>query len=164
MAKNDVEKRVSAVERAQTHINQMVQDIEQSLNQQTPEEAIASMAMPIFEAESFADMFNQVSNVNPRADLMDVGLRVDTVTWNRSDYSEGLPFYATFHGVVLEGPQKDQEYVTNCGSWQAVTVAWNCQKKGWLPKNFVFHQSEKATSRGFHPVNLLPWGDYEEAF
>ena len=162
MAK-EVEKRVSTVERSQNFIKEMTGDIERSLTSQTPEEAIASMALKIFEAEDFAAMFES-SSIDPRADLMEVGLRIESVSWNKSDYAEGLPYYATFQGTVLEGPHKDEEFVTNCGGWQTVVVAYQCVKKHGLPRNFVFHKSDKPTSRGFYPVNLLPWGDLEEPF
>jgi hypothetical protein len=163
MAKNEVEKRVTQVEKSSQFLTQMIKDMENSVTTQTPEEAIASMALPIFEAEDFHSMF-ETTGIDPRSDLMDVGLRVESVSWNRSTYAEGLPFYATFHGVVLEGPQVAQEFVTNCGSWQAVVVAYQCVKRNWLPKDFVFHKSDKPTARGFYPVNLLPWGHNEEAF
>lgn len=156
MAKS-VEPKVSSVERSRQYIADMVSDIERSLTSQTPEEAIASMALQIFEAEDFAGMF-EGNSINPRADLMDVGLRVESVSWNKSDYGEGLPFYATFHGTILEGPHKDTEFVTNCGGWQTVVVAYQCVKKYGLPKEFVFHKADKPTSRGFYPVNLLPYG------
>lgn len=162
----DIEPKVSAVVRAQAQINIMVSQIDDWANNQSPEEAIASMALPYFEAESFGQMFEQQSSIEPRLDLMDIGLMIEAVSFNKSDYAEGLPYYATFHGYKLidtpDGQQRGDDFVTNCGGWQTVVVAYRCRAEGWLPRAFCFHRADKPTKRGFYPVSIFPWGDSAE--
>lgn len=164
MANKEVQQRVTTVEKASNFLSTMVREIEESLKTQSPEEVIASMALPIFEAADFHAMFEAINGVNPRDELMDVGLHIETVSFNRSTFEQGLPFYANFQGIILEGANKDKDFATNCGGWQPVVVAYNLWKKNWLPKDMLFHKADKPTAQGYYPVNLLPWGHNEEAF
>jgi hypothetical protein len=120
-----------------------------------PRLAIANMAERILDAENFEDMFT-AAEVEPNADLFDVGLHVENVSWNRSEYDAGLPFYAVFSGhKITDGA----EFITTCGAWQPVVIAYRLLEQGWLPRNLIFHRQESATRAGYHPVNILPWNE-----
>jgi hypothetical protein len=119
-------------------------------------DAVSSMAEPILDAETFEDMFIG-AGLEPSADLYDVGLHVEEISFNKSDFEQGIPFYATFRGKKLSD---GSDFVTNCGAWQVVVVAYKCLKNDWLPRNLMFHRNEKATSAGFHPVNTYPWDEF----
>jgi hypothetical protein len=120
----------------------------------TSEDAVAAMAEVLLDATTFEDMFNADDNgIKPRDDLMDTALEIEDISFNRSTYDAGLPYYATFFGKkVSDG----EEFITNCGAWQTVVVAYKMKKNGWLPKAVIFHKSEQSTASGFYPVNIIP--------
>ena len=129
----------------------------------TSEDAVAAMAEILLDATTFEDMFNAADNgIKPRDDLMDTALEIEDISFNRSTYDAGLPYYATFFGKrVSDG----EEFITNCGAWQTVVVAYKMIKNGWLPRVITFHKSEQSTASGFYPVNILPaGGNSEEPF
>lgn len=140
-------------------VDSMVANIYQKYMSPTddPRAAIANMAERILDAETFEEMFSS-SNVEPNADLFDKGLAIDAINFNSSDYQAGLPFYATFRGKKIED---GSDFITNCGAWQTVVIAYKLLENDWLPRNLMFHRNESPTRAGYHPVNLLPW---EEPF
>lgn len=125
------------------------------------EDAIASMAARILEAETFEEMFEGSSVDNLHESLLNTGIHVTSAAFVKSDYTYGIPFYVHFEGKRLDN---GEEVSFNCGAWQVVVVAYRCVKNNWLPRNFCFVRQEKATDQGFHPVNIFPWEGAEEPF
>jgi hypothetical protein len=132
---------------AVARIQQMSQEIE-TLYLGNAEVAVANMAFTILEANSFDDMFNE-DNVPQK--LYDVEIKVEEITFNRSSYGGGIPYFATFRGTA-----NGENVLVNCSGWQPVVVAYKCLKEGWLPRNFVLHKAEKPTAAGFYPITILP--------
>lgn len=134
---------------AKARIQEMVMTIE-SQYLGSAEDAIANMAFSILEASEFDDMFNE-DNVPQK--LFDTDLRVEEITFNRSNFEGGIPYFATFRGkTVKEG----DPFLVNLSAWQPVVVAYKCLTENWLPRNLRFHKAEKATARGFFPVTVQP--------
>lgn len=159
MANEVANTRSAQIEAANNKLAEIITDINAHYMTNTdPAEAIAMMAMPVIDAENFEDMFSGAGGVDDlHENLLKVGLHVEEITFNKSDYTEGLPVYATFSGKVLA---TGEPFIANCGAWQVVLVAYKCVKNNWLPRNFCFERLEKATSRGFHPVNIYPWDEF----
>lgn len=154
MAFKGVEKKNETVEIAKQKLTAMAMDIRNLyMNDSSPEDAVATMAQSILDADDFESMFAE-SSLEPAESLFDKGLHVTHINFNESDYAEGIPFYATFHGKVLD---TGEDFIANCGAWQVTVVAYKCLKNDWLPRDFMFHRSEKPTKRGYYPVNILPW-------
>jgi len=124
-----------------------------------PRAAIANMAERILDAVDFDSMFG-TGGLEPTADLYGVGLHIEAINFNTSDYQAGLPFYATFTGkVVSDG----RDFICNCGAWQPVVVSFRLLEEGWLPRNMMFTRMDAQTRAGYHPVNLLPWDGVMDA-
>lgn len=156
---NVAKTREAALKEANSRLSSIIEDITNNyMVSSDPAEAVAMMAMPILDAENFEDMFAGAGNVDDlQESLLNIGLHVEEISFNKSDFTDGLPVYATFRGKVLS---TGDSFVANCGAWQVVLVAYQCVKNGWLPRNFCFIRSEKATSRGYHPVNICPWDEF----
>jgi hypothetical protein len=151
--KKDVAKVVNPSELALSRVNAIIDNINTKYMAPSddPAAAIAQMAATILDAETFEEMF-LAANLEPAAELFDVGLHLEEISFNRSDYTEGFPFYATLRGKRLDN---GEEFVCNCGAWQVVLVAYKTLENGWLPCGVMLHRSERATRGGYHPVNIL---------
>ena len=135
-------------------INNMVADIAANY-MGDPQEAVANMAFAILEANEFDEMFNE-DNVPQK--LFDTELRVEEIVFNRSSFEGGIPYFATFRGKTIK---TGESFLCNLSAWQPVVVAYKMLKENWLPRNVLFHKSDKPTARGFYPVTVQP---VEEAF
>jgi hypothetical protein len=150
--------RQGMLEAANRRLVEVAEDIANNYMVNTDsKEAIAVMANALLDAEDFESMFDASSVDDLQEDLMKVGLHVEEITFNKSDFQDGIPFYATFTGKRLDN---GRPFIANCGAWQVVLVAYKCVKNNWLPRNFMFERQEKATRAGYHPVNIYPWDEF----
>lgn len=143
----------NSLEVANAKMAELIADVEANYLHHDAVEAIAQMAVPILNADNFEDMFYGTGD-EPDKELFDIGLEITEISFNKSTYQDGLPFYATFKGKRLD---TGKEFVTNCGGWQPTLVAYQMIKNGWLPKTVHFHRAERPTAAGYYPINILPW-------
>lgn len=143
----------NVVDLANKQIAKIVEDVTTNFMTDDPAEAVAVMSLPIINAENFEDMFLGFGT-EPDKELFDIGLHVEGVSFNKTDYQNGLPFYATITGKRLDN---GESFITNCGAWQVVLVCYTMLKRGWLPRDLMLHRAENPTAKGYYPVNILPY-------
>lgn len=104
----------------------------------------------IFAAKT-VDEYNAVLG-GDRALPMDREIRVDRVRYARSDYQQGLPFYAVIDGLDLK-TKKPAQWVT--GATTVVGTLVHAAASGHLPISGYAHESDEATKNNYHPVNWV---------
>lgn len=116
-----------------------------------PSVIAARIDAQILEASSVEELFGDREVIHGR-DYLNKPFRLFDVEWRPSDIEgEGLPFYAVFHIVTLDGETK----VLTTGARSVLMKAAKAQMEGWLPLDVKLVQSEKKTESGYQPLDLV---------
>lgn len=104
----------------------------------------------IFAAKT-VDEFNAVLGAE-RALPNNREVKVERVRYARSDFTQGLPFYAVLDGVDIKTGEARQ-WVT--GATTVVGVLVHAAASGLLPIVGHAEESDKPTKNNYHPVNWV---------
>lgn len=142
---------LAADERARLAVAEMISAITQEIAGADTENALLLMAGRILEADRPEDL-TVGGKADHARDHLDTPILVESITWTGSDYQEGYPFYALFHGREL---RTGTARVISCGGATVVPAAWMLASKGWLPAVVVFSEGKANPETGYKPINLI---------
>lgn len=105
----------------------------QILSAETPEEVLTST-----EAEGVRQH-------------LDEPMELHNLTFLRSEYEQGQPFYVVMRCTILE---TGEQIAVTTGSRRITAQAFQLDRRGWLPRKIVFRQAKKATKAGYFPLRM----------
>jgi len=116
-----------------------------------PSVIAARIDAEILNASSVEELFGERAVIHGR-DYLNKSFTLVDVEWRSSDIEgEGLPFYAVFHIVTMDG----ETAVLTTGARSVLMKAAKAQSEGWLPLQVKLVQSEKKTESGYQPLDLV---------
>lgn len=84
-------------------------------------------------------------------------LRITNLRKLESDFEGGVSHYLIADAVVHE---TGEAVTCTTGSYAIMAQLLYANTKGWLPMDFVPHQAEEPTEKGFYPQHLKVWKSY----
>lgn len=140
------------VDQANAAVEAMVRELSVECSEQQTDGANAALMMA---AKILAAQTPEELSVGGKADhvrdLIDVPIEVESITFTESDYEDGYPFFALFHGKEV---RTGKPVVVSCGGLTVVPAAYMLRKNGWLPTVVVFTEAKANPTTGYKPINL----------
>lgn len=109
----------------------------------------------ILAAGSVEDVFANVGSLTHSDAILGREIEVSAVRYNKSDYAEGLGFYAVIDYVDIQTGVQD---TASIGSTNAMAQLFRLDTLEALPIKMVLKQSDRPTAQGYYPQFFTPVG------
>lgn len=118
-----------------------------------PAQAALDIAKRIMDGDTVDDILGvgESTDATHAEDVIGIPFTIHEVTWQKSNFNQGLPVYSVAHVTNLLTGQRD---VVTCSATNVCSAFLAIQKKGLLPVDVKYVRSDKATAAGFWPLWL----------
>lgn len=116
-----------------------------------PQAAALAIIAQVLAADSPDEVLADIEAMGLRQ-YLDKPFTLESVQFRRSEYEAGMPFYALIHGTDRATGEK---ILLTSGSQKVTAQLFRLATRGWLPREVMAKQSNKATRAGFYPVRLV---------
>lgn len=88
----------------------------------------------------------------PVEDILDRPVQLTGVRIGHTEFEDGWPFYALMDCVYGSPPEL---HVVTCGAFKVMAQLYAFVHMGALPQVVMFKESDKATRKGFKPIQMV---------
>lgn len=115
-----------------------------------PIEAQRQIVERIMQAGDIDALLGESTAVGAR-DLLDEPLHLLGFRVAKSDFEDGLQYFAVIDAVTIKNGEK---IIVTCGATNVLAQLYTAQARGFFPFDARFAEPEKATAAGYKPLWL----------
>lgn len=114
------------------------------------DDGINSILAQILKSATWAEL-SDPWNTEKSAQMVDIDLRIDSITRHDSDYSDGLGVFLLIRGKRMD---TDQDVAFACGGVSVVAQLVTAYALQAYPLYGTLRKADKPSKRGYYPLHL----------